>query len=159
MSGTRKRRFFGPLMIAILLVASALMPNLAYDKAAAANGDFVHKTYFQGGCGFLGVGIAFDGRYLWYSCYASHPDLYKADPLTGTVLASYNVAGGLGSLAWDGKRKKIWAGWGAGAGAEGDVRLIDPDTGTGTVVFNATNARQCGLDDGIAYDAQDDTLY
>jgi hypothetical protein len=74
------------------------------------------------------------------------------------VLASYTVAGGLGALAWDGNRKKIWAGWG-GAGTSGDVRLIDPATGTGSVVFNAPDAGAIeSLDDGLAYDAQDDSL-
>jgi hypothetical protein len=64
---------------------------------------------------------------------------------------------GLGALAWDGKRKKIWAGWG-GAGTTGDVRLVDPASGTGAVVFNASAAATINLDDGLAYDAQDDSL-
>ncbi|MEU7873056.1 PxKF domain-containing protein [Dactylosporangium sp. NPDC049140] len=119
----------------------------------------MQQTGFSQSCGSgIGVGIAFDGENLWYSCFQSSPDLYKANPITGAVLGSYNVAGGLGALAWDGKRKKIWAGWG-GAGTSGDVRLIDPATGTGAVVFNAADAGAIDeLDDGLAYDAQDDTL-
>ena len=67
--------------------------------AFAANGDLVQQTNFAQACGSgIGVGIAFDGKNLWYSCYASSPDLYKADPITGAVLASYTVAGGLGAL-------------------------------------------------------------
>ena len=128
--------------------------------AEAANGDLVQETHFAQPCGSgIGVGIAFDGTYLWYSCYQSSPDLYKANPLTGAVLASYNVAGGLGALAWDGNRKRIWAGWGGGSGASGDVRLLDPLTGSGPVVFNAAAAAIEELDDGLAYDAQDDSLY
>ena len=127
--------------------------------AFAANGDLVQQTNFAQACGSgIGVGIAFDGKNLWYSCYASSPDLYKADPITGAVLASYTVAGGLGALAWDGNRKKIWAGWARGTGSDGDVRLIDPATGTGAVVFNASAAAFDELDDGLAYDAQDDSL-
>jgi hypothetical protein len=127
--------------------------------AFAVNGDLVQQTNFAQACGSgIGVGIAFDGKNLWYSCYASSPDLYKADPITGAVLGSYTVAGGLGALAWDGNRKKIWAGWG-GAGTSGDVRLIDPVTGSGGVVFNAPDAGAIEvLDDGLAYDAQNDSL-
>ncbi|MGW5669779.1 PxKF domain-containing protein [Micromonospora sp. NPDC003776] len=141
------------IVVLALGVAARPLPALA------ANGDLVQQTNFSQSCSSgIGVGIAFDGKNLWYSCYASSPDLYKADPITGAVLASYTVAGGLGALAWDGNRKKIWAGWG-GAGADGDVRLIDPATGTGSVVFNAPDAGAVeGLDDGLAYDAQDDSL-
>ena len=60
----------------------------------------------------------------------------------------------------DGTRKKIWAGWGEGAGANGDIRLIDPVAGTSTVVFNAHEAASINsIDDGLAYDDLDDTLY
>lgn len=142
------------IMVLALGVAARPLPALA------ANGDLVQQTNFAQACGSgIGVGIAFDGKNLWYSCYASSPDLYKADPITGAVLASYTVAGGLGALAWDGNRKKIWAGWGGGSGSDGDVRLIDPATGTGGVVFNASGAAFDVLDDGLAYDAQDDSLY
>ena len=53
----------------------------------------------------------------------------------------------------------IWAGWGGGAGADGDVRLINPSAGTGTVIFNVAAAVAGGVDDGLAYDAWNDTLY
>jgi hypothetical protein len=70
----------------------------------------------------VGVGITFDGQNLWYSCLNSknsivatnHNDLFKADPKTGAVLASYDIAGGLGAIAYDGKRNVIWAGEGDG---------------------------------------------
>ncbi|GIH07542.1 hypothetical protein Rhe02_56090 [Rhizocola hellebori] len=142
--------------VAAAMLASALIASV---PVSAANGDLVHETDFAAPCGSgIGVGIAFDGEQLWYSCYASSPDLYKANALTGAILASYNVAGGLGALAWDGKRKKIWAGWGGGVGSDGDIRLIDPVSGAGSVVFNATAAATIELDDGLAYDAKDDTL-
>jgi hypothetical protein len=141
--------------------------------ALAANGDVVHETRFSNPCpsgsfqvGRIGVGIAFDGEFLWYSCGATgpNPDLYKANALSGNVVASFNVAGGLGALAWDGKRKRLWAGWGGGAGSDGDVRLINPNTGVGTVAFNATEAAFATadtrtLDDGLAYDFQTDSLF
>lgn len=146
----------GVVLVLVLLTMSQVQTPVAY----AANGDLVHTTNFSNRCGSgTGVGIAFDGKFLWYSCVASTPDLYKAEALTGNVVASYNINGGLGALAWDGKRKKIWAGWGFGASPAGDVRLFDPTTGTATVQFNAAAAVRVGLDDGLAYDAQDDTLY
>lgn len=126
----------------------------------ADNGDFVYSVHFSQRCqSGIGVGIAFDGEFLWYSCYRSNPDLFKANALTGQVVTSYNIAGGLGALAWDGTRNRIWAGWGGGSGASGAVRLFDPSTGAATIEFYATEAVIVGLDDGLAYDAQDDTLY
>lgn len=134
--------------------------TVPHRNTEAANGDFVHKTNFTQGCSSgIGVGIAFDGKYLWYSCYASTPDLYKAKALTGEVVASYNVAGGLGALAWDGKRKVIWAGWGGGAGGGGVIRQFNPATGATTTAFTIGEFVYDGLDDGLAYDAQDDSLY
>lgn len=151
-------RFWYAAVIAV--VGMSLVAVTGPSSAVAANGDLVQETRFSQSCGSgIGVGIAFDGTYLWYSCYQSSPDLFKADPLTGAVVASYTVAGGLGALAWDGNRHKIWAGWGGGAGASGDVRLLDPATGSGPVVFNASGAAIDVLDDGLAYDAQDDSLY
>src|SRR5262245_61206610 len=135
------------------------------EPALAANGDLVHTTNLATPCPVdpiagraIGVGITFDGRYLWYSCTRANPDLYKVEPLTGAAVASYNVAGGLGALAWDGTRQKIWAGWGGGSGSDGDIRQIDPATGIGSVVFNAADAAFNYIDDGLAYDAQLDLL-
>lgn len=144
----------------VLFMVSGLFFTGHEPVAEAANGDFVHKTNFNKSCSSgLGVGIAFDGEFLWYSCYAQSPDLYKAKALTGEVVASYNVAGGLGALAWDGKRKIIWAGWGGGAGGGGVVRKFDPATGAATTAFTIAVYKYDGLDDGLAYDAQDDSLY
>lgn len=156
----RRKRHRVIAAVAALLAAVAVTPAARPAPAAAANGDLVHETSFAQSCSSgIGVGIAFDGTHLWYSCFASSPDLIEADALSGAVINSFNVAGGLGALAWDGNRKRIWAGWGGGSGADGDVRLIDPATGTGGVVFNATGTGFIELDDGLAYDAQDDSLY
>ncbi|MBI1758725.1 MAG: PxKF domain-containing protein [Actinobacteria bacterium] len=146
----------GLVLSLVLLAGTAITQPVS---AFAANGDLVQQVNFGQACSSgIGVGIAFDGTHLWYSCYASSPDLYEADPITGSVIASYTVAGGLGALAWDGNRKRIWAGWG-GAGTSGDIRLVDPATGAGTVMFNAADAAADSLDDGLAYDAQDDSLF
>ena len=131
--------------------------------AFAATGDLVGSVHFDTPCSSgIGVGVAFDGTNLWYSCYTSATDLYKADPITGAVLASYSLNGGLGALAYDAGRNAIWAGWGNGADS-GHVYKIQLD---GSKNFNSffdvfTNLDPVvvGLDDGLAFDASDDTLY
>ena len=157
------RRIIQLALSAVLMIA--VFPPLSQVKSPAvfaANGDPVQATYFDTACtSGIGVGIAFDGEFLWYSCFQTgeFPDLYKAEALTGVVVDSFTVAGGLGALAWDGSRKKIWAGWGGGSGAEGDVRIIDPADGSATIEFNAADAvNGYDIDDGLAYDAQDDSL-
>lgn len=158
MSAKRLQRLTMAAMMVLLLFSTPALPQT--PAAFAANGDPVHTTNFSIGCqSGVGVGIAFDGKFLWYSCYNSNPDLFKAEALTGNVVASYNVASGLGALAWDGKRKMIWAGWGKDSSTKGNVYLIDPATGAGGLVFNAASAAINDLDDGLAYDAQDDSLY
>jgi hypothetical protein len=145
----------------LLLLGASLFPGTR--QAVAANGDFVHKTTFSMGCpSGIGVGIAFDGEYLWYTCYASNPDLYKAKALTGEVVATYNIANGLGAIAWDGKRKIFWIGWGGGSegwGHYGTVRTFDPASGTSAVAFTRPEYAYEDIDDGLAYDAQDDSIY
>src|SRR5262249_12526269 len=116
-------------------------------------GAHVYTTHFEQGCSFLGVGIAFDGTNLWYSCYQQSPNLFRADPLTGHVPASFNVSFALGALSYDATRNAIWA------GSDFEILLVSLDaqhnvTGT-TSQFSVFG----GLDDGLAYDAQDDTLY
>jgi hypothetical protein len=97
-----------------------LYAGLVGVPAKAATGDLVDTVKFSQDCGSgLGVGLAFDGTNLWISCYASNPDLLRANPTTGVVDATYNIAGGLGALAYDGGRNGLWAGWGGGAGPDG----------------------------------------
>jgi hypothetical protein len=145
----------------LLLLLLAFAEQFQTLKAFAADGDIVHTTNFSMSCpSGIGVGIAFDGEFLWYSCYDSSPDLYKAEALTGNVVATYNIAGGLGALAWDGTRKKIWAGAGCASGQSGaEVYLIDPMTGLGSLQFTIPNFDGNCLDDGLAYDGENDTLY
>ena len=122
-------------------------------------GEVVYQVNFTQKCeSGIGVGIAYDGKDLWYSCYNSKTDLFKADPLTGQVLASYNLTGGLGALAYDSGRNAIWAGPG---GTTGQVYLIHLDSNKNvTGITDAFKANNLGnLNDGLTYDAQDDTLY
>lgn len=110
----------------------------------------------------IGVGVAFDGTNLWYSCYDQSPDLFRADPTTGQVSASYNIAGGLGSLAYDGANNVMYAGY--GGPNPGEVYAIQLD-GTENVTSSSGIFNTCSffcatdIDDGLAYDAGTGTLY
>jgi hypothetical protein len=97
---------------------------------------------------------------LWVSCYASNPDLLRTDVNTGTVDQTYNIANGLGSLAYDANDNALWAGWGNDSS---DVTYIQLD-GTQAVssshtAFSDPSDVVCGLDDGLGYDGSDNTLY
>lgn len=151
----------GMVLGAVLSLAFALGPKvLSPQTAHAATGDFKGEVLFSQQCNSgIGVGVTFDGTYLWYSCYASNPDLLRADPHTGVVSATFNIAGGLGALAYDANHNIIWAGPG---GTFGNVYKIQLDAtqnvSSSGVAFNA-GANGSSLDDGLAYDGQDNTLY
>jgi hypothetical protein len=156
----RRIGFVVPLLTCFLLALGAI-PTVA----PAAQGDLVGQVRFDQPCpSGIGVGIAFDGDNLWYSCYNSNPDLYKADPITGHVTATYNIAGGLGALAFDRVRQIMWAGWGRGGLSGGNIYKIQIDRATKTVTssavaFNANDTYINTIDDGLAYDHEDNTLY
>jgi hypothetical protein len=129
-----------------------------------ANGTFMGAVHFSVQCvSGIGVGVAFDGTYLWYSCYRSGatPDLLRASPITGLVTASYDIDNGLGAIAYDAGRNAIWAAPGGGSTA-GAIWLIKLDA-TQSVASSAvqfTAAADTGfLDDGLGYDGTNDTLY
>jgi RHS repeat-associated protein len=131
--------------------------------ARAATGDEVGQVTFSQACSSgIGVGITYDGSNLWYSCHNQSPDLFRADPTTGAVTGSWDIAGGLGSLAYDASRNAIWAGW-SGPG-EGNIWLVSLDAShsvTSSSVAFSTCPQLCfiDIDDGLAYDASDDSLY
>lgn len=113
----------------------------------------------------IGVGVAFDGVYLWYSCVGQTTDLYRADPRSGEVSATYSIedGDGIGALAYDATRNAIWAGWGQGW-AVGNVYLITLDDShevvSSEIVFNTgDHPIVCGLGDGLAFDGQLDDLF
>jgi len=151
-----------PIVMAVLLSAAS--------TTYGAPGDLVGSVYFSVDCDGpadgLGTGITFDGTHLWYSCYGPVGtfDLYQADPTTGIVTNSYNIAGGLGTIAYDASRNVIWAGEGGGAFA-GSVIKIPLDvsknvSGPYVVAFGVPEANNgYGIDDGLAIDGATDTLY
>jgi len=120
-------------------------------------GDVIGSVVPTIGCSSnLGLGVAFDGENLWFSCQGTSPDLLRVDPLTGVTEATFNVIGGLGSIAYDCTDNSIIAGWGGGD-PNGTVRRIQLDATQSVVgsavLFNAgAHPVVCGLDDGIAID-------
>jgi len=160
-------------MVALAMVLSG--PR----TAQAAVGDPVAAVEFDTACPRgIGVGIAFDGVNLWFSCTVfgdqfleGGNDLYRATT-AGVVTASYKINTvddtGIGALAYDGGRNGIWVGWGnAGGGASlGNVWFVSLDAGknavTSAVVGNVAaepGLLVCRLDDGLAYDGLTDDLY
>lgn len=147
-----------------LLLASVAGPGGA-TPVHAATGDVAGGVNFSQQCNSgLGVGITFDGADLWFSCYGGSPDLIRANPTTGATIATYNIAGGLGSLAYDATRNAIWAGPGGGSFNNG-LEFITLDANkvvTGSSFKFGTPeaaAGGCGLDDGLGLDGATDILY
>ena len=128
-----------------------------------AVGDFVAAVNFSVKCSSgVGVGIAFDGQNLWYSCaFVTGTDLYRADPATGVVSASYDIVPGegLGALAYDAGRNAIWAGYDNSGKKILLVHLNSSKDVTSTTEEFVAPVGGITLDDGLAYDASDDTLY
>ncbi len=126
-------------------------------------GTEIDEMLFPEGGG-TGVGVAFDGEFLYYT-YISSSNLYKIRP-DGTGHAVIPTSGlsvpglttgvnGLGALSYDATRDKLWTGtYGCDAQNGGPVFLIDPVTGAAEYKFSvpSTYIRYC-LDDGIAFDA------
>jgi Abnormal spindle-like microcephaly-assoc'd, ASPM-SPD-2-Hydin len=175
----KNQRVLGLTRLAgIMLVATASI----YAQTA---GTPLGSVTFSADCGFVahsghsvGIGITFDGTNLWYSCYDSkdsddpnHYDLLKADPKTGTVLAAYDIAGGMGAIAYDATRNVIWAGEGGGVSTNvAKIIKIPLDSsqnataGTYTVAFPDQQAYTSppttqDIVDGLAFDAATDVLY
>lgn len=154
-------------LAATAMVAMVLGPVPAY--AYPANGSLVGTVHFSHPCpdagghvGGISVGAAFDGTNLWYTCFNSgaDPDLLRADPKTGLVSATFNIDGGLGAIAFDVTRNAIWAA--PGGPNPGAIWLINLDASenvtTSAIHFNAGGDAGT-LDDGLGFDAADDTLY
>lgn len=167
-AGDRAPRWTGrtPVRATVLaavtaMVAAALASGLSPGTAVATPGEFVAETFFSQNCtgpaNGLGVGVANDGAgHLWVSCYQANPDLMRANVTTGLVEQTYNIDGGLGALAYDAKRNALWAGAG---GASGSVFFIQLDATKTVTESKAAFPTGHFLDDGMAYDAGDDTLY
>ncbi|MHB8585086.1 MAG: choice-of-anchor P family protein [Thermoplasmatota archaeon] len=156
--------------LAILLAVASvplvtLMPFVGTGRAAT--GSLVGTLTFGQNCGSgIGTGISFDGVNLWYSCYQSNPDLFRANPRTGAITGSWDIAGGLGSIAYDAGRHVLWAGPGSGNFSNAVVEIpldasfsVSGPYGGGFPVTEAASGGCPGLDDGIAIDGLANILY
>lgn len=148
-------------ILATAFAVVSLCPGL--PMAHAATGNVVEQSDSKPPCpSSIGVGSAFDGTNLWYSCSASSTDLYRAGT-DGVVTASYRIDGGLGALVYDPARNGIWASWGGGAAGAGAVWFIALDAGQqvvgSTLVGNVSEGLLCDLNNGLAYDGRTDSLY
>src|ERR1700682_142019 len=86
----------------VVIAAMGMGPLTAQAAPYPANGTLMGPVHFGFQCtSGIGVGVAFDGTNLWYTCYAGTPSLLRANPTTGVVTASYNIDGGLGATAYD----------------------------------------------------------
>ncbi len=157
------RWLLAPAVALLAMAAGIFAGGRDVSTVDAATGDLVGSVTFSVDCtSGLGVGIAFDGTNLWYTCYAQTTDLYKANATTGAVIASYSVKGGLGAIAWDSVRGMLWAGAGCAPGQTGaEVYLIDPANPAGTTVpqFSIPAFSGSCLNDGLAYDGVNKTIY
>jgi len=157
-----------------LVLAMAVLALTVVAYGAPAVGDLVGTVNFSVLCeSGLGVGIAYDGTNLWYSCYGSVTDLYRANPTTGAVDLWYDIVpdGGLGALSYDATRNLIWAGEGGGGPAGEPIYRIYLDAGKNVIgsdiAFDVADPNFCdiNLDDGLAFDARsvadpnDDVIY
>src|SRR5215212_847678 len=97
--------------------------------APRAIGDLVATVNFSVACtgpAGQGLGIAFDGRDLWYTCDEGH-DLHRASATTGIVDRSYDIdlAGGLTAISYDAKRDVLWTGWQFSNGNISTIQLVN----------------------------------
>lgn len=121
-----------------------------------------------GGSGCGGIGVAYDGATIWYTC-ADESKIRKTD-LTGADLGFIDTAEGVtlvsvDAIAWDPNEGKIWGGElvdADGVGGNDTCRIysIDPVTGAATKRFDRTDTG-CTFNyfDGLTVDSVTDTLY
>ncbi|GEM_PF-2844515 len=155
------------LASALLLGSIVLGPALLAPPGAATPGDYVATATVPVPAS-IGVGLTFDGHTFYYTNYQD-PTLYGytvscagsscSTTLTltqairdATTLSPVSV----GAIAYDATRGVIWG----GADGSSAIYRIDPATGLATFAFTASACGSSyGLVDGIAFDAQADTIY
>ena len=74
----------GVATVVVALVGSGVSPAKAAPSGSPV-GTLAGGVTFSQECGGsdIGVGITYDGANLWYSCYNTPTDLYRADPAPG----------------------------------------------------------------------------
>ena len=147
-------RILGTIGVSLALIA-------APRGASAAPGDSLASfdasvTAGIPACsGGVGTGIAYDGTNLLLSCWDNNV-LQRVNASTHTNAGAVTITGlpdtGLGALAWDATRNRLWA-----CNLEDQIVLID--VGAGARDNSQAAIAVNGCVDGLAYDASDDTLW
>jgi hypothetical protein len=178
MTGRNAKTVLRSLTVIAVLASSG---SLSHGQVGSSLGSVTFSTpcAADSGGSSVGVGITFDGTNLWYSCYDSKftgsDDLYKANPITGAVIAGYMINGGLGAIAYDASRNVIWAGEGGGNSSGVGVVIQIPldasknaSSGTFAVAFPVHEAYSGpflpgygpeDIVDGLAINTASNTLY
>ena len=142
-----------------LLFTSLILSSLVYALAGDLISDVVIGEGSDAGFGGPndGVGVAFDGTYLYYSAAFFDPILHRINTTGGDHL-DINVTDSVTGLpvvvqamSYDAGRNKIWAADGSA------IYLVDKNTGVAEFKFDTGIG--CGLDDGLAYDSTDDSIW
>lgn len=158
----------------IITGAAGLIGGLALTAAVvlAAPGDPVPPGSITppgpAGAGCGGIGVAFDGTTIWYTC-ADETKIRKTN-LAAADLGFIDTAEGItpvsvDAIAWDPTEGKIWGGElvdtdGDGGNDTCRIYSIDPATGAATKRFDRTDTG-CTFSyfDGLTVDSATDTLY
>src|SRR3569832_1423990 len=146
----------------LLLTFSLCMPFIF--KAHAQVGSLIQTTTLPVQAG-LGVGIEADcDGNLYYTNYTGGDNhLYKIDK-NGTLLNTVSMhdstgaAVSIGAISWDNNRQMLWGGTQTTSGVYG-IYMIEPGTGFAHHRFTATIAGGYAIDDGLAYDNTDSSIW
>jgi hypothetical protein len=164
MKSVAARRLFALLSVGVLVV-------LAFQvfTAGAAPGDGLATISTAPPCtgGIAGIGVAFDGNNILYTC-ADEAKVHKTD-LTGANLGAVDTKNGSGdpvsvdAIAWDSNDAALWGG---DLDGQGNCRIwkINMGTGIASLEFTFTDpSGLCGGDtefyDGITVDPSTNSLY
>jgi len=157
-SGTARR------LLALLTLGAAFLLFQSLS-AGAAPGDSLGTvtTACPGEGGIFGIGVAFDGNNILYTC--SHEAKVHLTDLTGADLGSVDTKDSsnnpvaLDAIAWDANDGTLWGGNLDGAG---NCRIYETDLSTGVATLKFTfNDPNCSFEffDGLTVDTNSDTLY
>lgn len=120
-------------------------------SAEAAPGQLITRCLVPVPSTYNAENVAFDGVNLLYSNPES-PNLYHVNPITCGLVYTAVAVPHLGAMAYDSGRHLLWAGTMDGSG---NVFTVDPVSGVSILRFVSA----APYDDGLAYDAVDDTLW
>jgi hypothetical protein len=144
--------------LALVLVAGMTSP------AFAQPGTLIQQLTPQQ-CGNLGgIGVAYDGATIWYTCQSDRTTLHKTDLNSASngsvpVVDANNNPVVVDAIAWDTNENTMWGTNQDGAGTCNIFR-VDVNTGITSPAFSFADAN-CNFTfyDGITIDTVTDTIY